>query len=122
MSNNANVRQLLISCADSSFALSLGGVLEAHGFVTTQAGDEADALRLAERIRPDVIILDGGNGFETCRAMRAEAWGHAVFLIAYSSSANLEQRSRALEEGFDLVFAKGRDPLALAVIIEEAMR
>ena len=96
--------------------------MEPDGFVTTQAGDEADALRLAERIRPDVVILDGGNGFETGRAMRAEAWGHSVFLIAYSASADLEQRSRALEEGFDMVFAKGRDPLALAVIIKDAMR
>ncbi len=56
-------------------------VLEAYlrrdGFGTARAGDGPAALRLHERLRPDLVLLDvmlpGLDGFEVLRRLRADA-------------------------------------------------
>ena len=43
--------------------------------VVGEAGDGAEAIRLARRVRPDVVLLDirlpDGSGVEVCREIRA---------------------------------------------------
>ena len=50
------------------------------------AHDGADAVKTAERLRPDVILMEIGlpivNGYEACRRMRAQAWDAAFVMVA----------------------------------------
>jgi two-component system OmpR family response regulator len=58
-------------------------VLRFHGFTVSTAGTAAEALRRAERDRPGLVVLDvllpDGDGFEVCRALRAD--GHRIGVV-----------------------------------------
>ena len=53
-----------------------GNILRELGYPIRVALNGKDALRLIRRQRPSVVLLDvsmeGMNGFEVCRAIRAE--------------------------------------------------
>jgi len=119
------MRHVLILDDSLDFSRSLGLLLYARGFVSTPIHQAVEVLTLAERLRPEVIILDIAtpalNGYETCQALRAEAWGHSMLLIAHSPLADPPQRRRALLSGFDFVYAKADDPVPLAIMIVEAL-
>jgi DNA-binding NarL/FixJ family response regulator len=60
--------------------------------VVGEASDGFEAVRVAREVRPDVVILDvrmpGRNGFETCKALRAETPDlGVVFLTMYRELA-----------------------------------
>jgi DNA-binding NarL/FixJ family response regulator len=78
---------------------TLGMVMEAlegAGLTTLVARDGAAALRLLDRISPDVILLDAVmpvlDGFETCRRIKArsdQATTPVVFMTGLSDSAHI---------------------------------
>lgn len=53
----------------------LGTFLESAGHQVLAASNGADALRIAERARPDIVLLDvvmpGLDGLETCRQLKS---------------------------------------------------
>ncbi len=68
-------------------------VLRFHGFAVSTAATAREALRKAADERPELIVLDvmlpDGDGFELCRALRAD--GHrigVVFLTARDAPAD----------------------------------
>jgi two-component system OmpR family response regulator len=68
-------------------------VLRFHGFGVTTASTAQEALRKAAAERPGLVVLDvllpDGDGFEVCRALRAD--GHqigVVFLTAKDAPAD----------------------------------
>ncbi len=86
--------------ADSlSFLLTAGG----HRVLT--AYDGRTALSLAQERLPDVVLLDIGmpevSGYDVARAIRREAWGRNMRLIALTGWGQAEHRRRSLEVGFD---------------------
>ena len=60
-------------------AESLAMLLEEVGHETHLAHDGVEALEVAERIRPDAVLLDIGlpklNGYEVCQRLRERPWG-----------------------------------------------
>ena len=52
----------------------INDVLEAEGMVTLVALEGTQALRIAHKMRPDIILLDAlmpsMNGFDTCQALK----------------------------------------------------
>jgi two-component system, OmpR family, response regulator len=58
-------------------------VLKFHGYTMSTAGTVAEALAVADRDQPDLVILDvmlpDGDGFELCRRLRAD--GHPVGIV-----------------------------------------
>ena len=94
-------------------------VLSETGARIVTATSAGDALRMAERYRPDLLISDIGmplmDGFELIRRIRAErdktvAGVPAIALTAFSRR---EDQQRALEAGFDEYMAKPLRPAAL---------
>ncbi|HEX6058352.1 MAG TPA: ATP-binding protein [Gemmatimonadaceae bacterium] len=72
--------------------------LSGRGHTVLCAGDGAEALRLAERLRFDVVLCDYGmpevNGAELIERMRARGAEGTRFVIATSSSSQREVRER----------------------------
>jgi two-component system OmpR family response regulator len=68
--------------------------LRFHGFRTLTAATGAEALTLARRHRPELLLLDvmlpDGNGWQVCRELRAEREDVAViFLTARDAAADI---------------------------------
>ena len=53
-------------------------LLQLGGHETHMAHDGVEAIEAAERLRPDVVLLDIGlprlNGYEVCHRLREEPW------------------------------------------------
>jgi PAS domain S-box-containing protein len=72
------------------------------------------ALDLAEKLRPQVVLLDIGlpdlNGYEVARLIRGRDWGVGAVLVAISGWGLAQDRRRATEAGFDWHLTKPVDP------------
>ena len=79
-------------CCDGAQSLSL--LLACWGYAPTVAYDGAEALRLAEQIRPDVVLLDLAmpkmDGFEVARHLRRELRLDHALLVSMSGFAQAD--------------------------------
>jgi DNA-binding NarL/FixJ family response regulator len=97
----AMTRKLLIVDDHASFRSFVRSFLEGDEFeVTGEAGDCAEALAEAERLEPDVVLLDiqlgdGPDGFEVARKLAESA--HPPLVVLTSSRDATDYGSR-LEE------------------------
>jgi PAS domain S-box-containing protein len=100
---------------------SLGLVIELMGHQVEVVYDGEAALHAAERLRPDVVLLDLGmpklDGFAVCRGIRERPWGSPVRLIAQSGWGQEEDRRRTADAGFDHHIVKPIDPEALEALL-----
>ena len=97
--------RILVADDSQDGANSLAFLLRAAGHDVKTAYDGRTAIRLAEEERPDVVLLDIGmpevTGYDVARAIRREAWGRNMRLIALTGWGQAEHRRRSLEVGFD---------------------
>jgi two-component system CheB/CheR fusion protein len=81
----------------------------------------ADALRIAEEMHPDIVLLDlkmpDMDGYEVARRMRREDWGKDLTLVALTGWALDEHKQRSREAGFDQHLTKPADIAALEAIL-----
>jgi len=94
------------------------GCLAASGFSNVQvAGDGAEALLLAERQAPDLVILDLAmpvlDGFETCAELRRRAETRDVPVLVQSATKKLSDVTRAFEVGANDILGKPFKPIEL---------
>jgi DNA-binding response OmpR family regulator len=102
----------------------LAPMLERAGFQVTVAQDGHSALRLANELNPDLIVLDvmmpGPDGREVCRRLRqASNWVPVIMLTQVSSTAD---KVLSLEEGADDYLCKPFDPQELIARIRAVLR
>jgi PAS domain S-box-containing protein len=111
--------KVLIADDSRDGADSLAFLLRAAGHEVETAYDGRTAIQLAEQKRPDVVLLDIGmpevSGYDVARAIRREAWGRSLRLVALTGWGQAEHRRRSLEVGFDDHLVK---PVELDVLEE----
>jgi two-component system OmpR family response regulator len=93
MKDNDRVPQVLVVDDEPNIRELVQVALTFHGCLVSTAAGGADALRQAEAVRPDLIVLDvvmpDLDGFEVCRRLRAA--GNEVpviFLTARDTSSD----------------------------------
>lgn len=100
--------------------------LRALGYEVSTAGDGAAALAQAERLRPDVIVLDLElpriSGFEVARRLRANPETAHIPLIAATGYSHATQLDCARAAGFDHIVIKPCDPFVLVQEIERQLQ
>jgi CheY-like chemotaxis protein len=98
-------RKILVADDSQDGADSLAFLLKAAGHEVFTAYDGRTAITLAEQHRPDAVLLDIGmpevSGYDVARAIRREAWGRSMRLVALTGWGQAEHRRRSLEVGFD---------------------
>jgi PAS domain S-box-containing protein len=104
--SDARVKWRIVVADDSQDgADSLAFLLKAAGHEVHTSYDGRTAIRLAEELKPDVVLLDIGmpevSGYDVARAIRREVWGRNMRLIALTGWGQAEHRRRSLEVGFD---------------------
>jgi CheY-like chemotaxis protein len=88
--------------------------LRSKGYVVSTAADGAAAIRQAERLLPDLIVLDLElpyiSGIDVARHLRANPETHAIPLVAATGYSHPGQLDRARAAGFDSILIKPADP------------
>ena len=106
-------RRILIVDDSEDGAESLAMLLQLGGHETYKAHDGQEAIKAAERLRPDAVLLDIGlpilNGYEVCRRIRREPWGKHLTIVALTGWDQEEDRHRSREAGFDAHMVKPVD-------------
>ncbi|XUY26160.1 response regulator [Agrobacterium sp. rho-8.1] len=104
VSTAALAKDIVLLVDDSPDALGfLTDALEQSGFSVLIATSGQSALNIAERITPDVILLDAVmpsmDGFETCMRLKSNAAVTQVPVIFMTGLTETEHVVRALEAG-----------------------
>src|ERR671910_513492 len=98
-----NGAEILIVEDDEVIRSPLAYTLSRHGFGVKSATTGADALRLARKLRPDLILLDimlpGESGVEVCERIRERDQGVMIVMITAKDSE--EDKVRGFEAGAD---------------------
>jgi CheY-like chemotaxis protein len=92
-------------------------VLGGHGFRLTEAANGADALALARRDRPDVMLLDismpGVDGYTVCAALKSNAETSGIKVAMLTAMVTQADEDRALAAGADQYITKPFSPMRL---------
>lgn len=94
--------------------------LEQEGYSVISATNGADALDIARRAAPDLIVLDvmmpGIDGIEVCRRIRKDAAIRATPIIMLTARTEDEDYVRGLDVGADIYLGK---PISIPVLISQ---
>ena len=95
--------------------------MELWGTEVSTARNAEEALQVAERVRPQIVLCDIGlpgiDGFGLIAALREKMRGQPVVFAAVTGYASAEDQQRALDAGFDCFFVKPLDPNSLANLL-----
>lgn len=109
---------------DSAEMLAL--LVSMQGHDTDRAFDGMSAIDVAERFRPDVVLLDVGlpgmNGYEVARELRRRPHLGEPRIVAITGWGQVEDRERALAAGCDHHITKPADPVAIEQLLAEYAR
>ena len=99
--------------------------LRSLGYRVSTAGDGAEAIAQAERLHPDLIVLDlelpRVSGFDVAKVLRRAPDTRHIPLIAATGYSHVKQLDRAREAGFDQIVIKPCDPDHLVEEIERLL-
>ncbi|MFY9588888.1 MAG: response regulator [Actinomycetota bacterium] len=101
-------------------------VLEDASYDLDEASSGEEALRVASRRPPDVVLLDvmmpGLNGFEVAERMKHDEKTSDAVVIMLTAKDAPEDRRRGMDAGADVYFTKPFSPLELLTTISGAIR
>jgi DNA-binding response OmpR family regulator len=87
-----------------------------------EASDGVEALALARRLRPDLILLDVHmprlDGLEACRQIRRDPALAQTPIVMLTAAGQEADRARGREAGADEYLTKPFSPLALLALVE----
>jgi CheY-like chemotaxis protein len=97
---------------------SVTRLLSHAGFAVLEANTGMGAMRIAEELKPDLLLLDinlpDGNGYEVCRRLKCNPQTSGISIIHTTASDNTDEgRSRSQESGADLFVSHPFDPQTL---------
>ncbi|MEO7744098.1 MAG: ATP-binding protein [Usitatibacter sp.] len=103
-------RRILVADDNQDAADSIAMLLTAAGHHVETAYNGRDALEFANRMQPEVMLLDIGmpamNGFDVAAAARREPWSKDTLIIALTGWGQESDRDRSRSAGIDLHLVK----------------
>ena len=116
--------RILIVDDNRNIVESLKMLLDMRGNSTQAAYDGLEAVEVAERFRPEVILLDLGlpklDGYETCKRIRQQPWGREMMVFAVTAHGHDEAVAKSQLSGFDMHLVKPVEPEILLTVLEVA--
>ena len=92
---------------------TVGAILEGRGYQLEMACDGAQAIEMASRLLPDLILLDvmmpDMDGYQVCQHLRADPRLAEVPVLIMTALADRESRLRGISAGADDFLAKPLD-------------
>ncbi len=113
---------MLIADDNADSAETLAMLLEVFGNEVHVARDGAQAVEMAEALRPEAILLDIGmprlDGYQACERIRLQSTqDRKPYVVALTGWGHDEDRERARLAGFDHHLVKPVDPVVLEKLL-----
>ena len=97
--------RILVVDDNADAADSLAHLLVVLGHEVRTAGNGEDAIAVAAKYRPDLVLMDIGmprlNGYEAARRMRQQPWCQRAVLVALTGWGQEDDRRKSMDAGFD---------------------
>ena len=124
--DSAATRATILAVDNNQTNLELAGsIFEPLGYEVLKATSGIEALAMAKRTRPDLILSDvsmpEGNGYELIEAVKADPDLRATPMILISSSRS-GSREQALSAGAVRFLTRPLDPHTLLSEVEQCLR
>jgi PAS domain S-box-containing protein len=104
-SANGPARRILVVDDNKDSARSMAKLLQLRGNEVRTAHDGLEAVKAAEELRPEVILMDVGmprlSGYEAARRIRQQPWGQSITIIALTGWGQEGDRVQSREAGCD---------------------
>ena len=104
------VHRVLIAEDEPSIVLSLEFLLRGAGYEVSVAANGADAMSLAGRQCPDLVVLDvmlpSVDGFEVCRRLRANPATRHARILMLTARGRESEIGKGLAAGADAYMTK----------------
>jgi CheY-like chemotaxis protein len=118
-----SARRVLVADDNRDSADSMAALLSIAGHETSVAYDGEEAVAVAARVRPEVVLLDLGmprlDGHQAAQRIR-QCLGPEVKLVAVTGWGDEQSRARTKESGFDAHLTKPVDlPKLMALLASQ---
>jgi PAS domain S-box-containing protein len=114
-------RRILVVDDNVDAAVSVVKLLKLWGHEVQTAFSGQEALEMARKFRPQIVLLDigmpGMSGYEVARQLRAQPEFQSMVITALTGYGQAEDRRRSQEAGFNHHLTKPPDPFALAELL-----
>ena len=99
-------KKIILAADDEpNILMSIEFILEMEGYEVHTARDGDEALEAAERVRPDLILLDVNmprkDGYEVCRILRERTEMAGTRVIMLTAKGQALEKKKGLEVGAD---------------------
>jgi signal transduction histidine kinase len=116
---------VLIAEDEELLAKAIAATLDLEGLQTVVAADGEQALELACRIRPDLVLLDvtmpGRSGIEVCATLKTNPETAAIPVIMITARTQKEDQAVGFAAGAAAYVTKPFSPVALIDLVKEAL-
>ena len=126
MSTSNPVKKILIADDEPDILEIIQYNLQAEGYEVTTAKNGNEAIDLAKKVQPDLIILDimmpGKNGIEVCNILRLQPAYNDTLIIFLSALSDEGTEVKGLETGADDYITKPISPKVLVSKVNALFR
>jgi DNA-binding response OmpR family regulator len=100
------VKKIILAVDDEpNILMSIEFILDMEGYEVHSAHDGEEALEMARRVRPDLILLDVNmprkDGYEVCRILRGQEDMAGMKVIMLTAKGQTLEKKKGLEVGAD---------------------
>ena len=122
-------KKILIADDEQPLRLLVRATLEDESgeerYEIIEAADGNEALEMARRERPELILLDiampGLTGLEVCKMLKGDPATSDLMIVMLTAKGQQSDRERGLAAGADDYFAKPFSPLELLQLVDRVM-
>jgi CheY-like chemotaxis protein len=118
-------RRILVADDEPAMRVLVRVNLQVEGVDVLEAKDGAEALEIATRERPDLILLDvmmpGFDGWEVARRLAASPTTREIPILFMTALAGTDDRRRGFDAGAVGYIVKPFDPVALGDTVRRTL-
>lgn len=119
-------KKILLTDDEANIVRVVTARLRAYGYEVIAAADGEEALQLARREKPDLLLLDillpRLDGFKVCQQLKADPEWKRVPIILFSAKTQDIDRQIGLESGADAYISKPFQPELLIQTIQDLLK
>lgn len=116
-------RRALIADDNEDGAAAMADLLELLGIEVHVAKDGVEAVEIAERVRPHLVLMDIGmprmDGLDATRQIRAQPWGREIKIFALTGWGHDSDREQSQNAGCDGHLVKPVDVTQLDKVLAD---